>query len=47
MMPLSQAAMLFGDIFMPYATIPARGLEFLWSLIKKDKEATPCVFIKR
>ena len=46
-LPISEAAMLFGDIFMPYVTIPARALGYLWSLIKNDKEATPCVFDKR
>ena len=45
--PRSEVAMLYGDIFMPYITIPTRILEFLWFLIRNDSLATPCVFEKR
>jgi hypothetical protein len=47
MMPLSEAVMLYGDIFMPYVTIPARALGYLWSLIRNDNPPTPCVFEKK
>ena len=47
MIPRSEAAMLYADIFMPYITIPKRILGFLWSLIRNDRPATPCVFEKR
>lgn len=45
--PGSEVAMLYGDIFLPYITIPKRILGFLWSLIRNDSLATPCVFEKR
>ena len=44
MMPLSEAAQLYGEILMPYVFVPARAVGYLWSLIKNDKETTPCVF---
>ena len=46
MIPRSEAAMLYGDIFMPYVTIPKRIIGFLWSLIRNDSPPTPCVFEK-
>lgn len=45
--PRSEVALLYGDIFMPYITIPKRILGFLWFLIRNDSLATPCVFEKR
>ena len=45
--PRSEVAMLYGDIFMPYITIPTRILGFLWFLIRNDSLATPCVFENR
>ena len=47
MIPSSEAVMLYGDIFMPYVTIPKRILGLLWSLIRNDRPPTPCVFEKR
>jgi uncharacterized protein involved in outer membrane biogenesis len=44
--PRSEAAMLYGDIFMPYITIPKRIMGFLWSLVRNDGPETPCVFQK-
>lgn len=44
MIPSSEAAMLYADIFMPYITIPKRILGSLWSMIRNDRAATPCVF---
>jgi hypothetical protein len=47
MMPVSEAAMLYGDIFMPFVTIPARALGFLFSLIREDNPPTPCVIVQQ
>jgi hypothetical protein len=45
--PRLEAAMLYADIFMPYVTIPARALGFVWSLIRGDRPPTPCVIEDR
>jgi uncharacterized protein involved in outer membrane biogenesis len=43
-LPLREAARLSGEIFMPYVFLPARGLGYLWYLIKNDKdEQSPCL----
>lgn len=47
MTPRSEVAILYGDIFFPYITIPKRILGFLWFLIRNDNLATPCEFEKR
>jgi uncharacterized protein involved in outer membrane biogenesis len=39
-----EAARLYGEIFMPYAFLPARALGYLWYLMKNDKdESSPCL----
>lgn len=43
-LPGTEAARLYGSIFMPYVFLPARALGTLGFLVKKDKEATGCVF---
>ncbi|MEE4603917.1 MAG: AsmA family protein [Desulfobacteraceae bacterium] len=47
MIPGSEAALLYGDIFMPFITIPKRILGSLWYLIRNDRPDSPCVFKKR
>ena len=43
-LPLREAARLYGEIFMPYVFLPARGLGYLWYLMKNDKdEQSPCL----
>jgi hypothetical protein len=43
-LPFKEAARLYGEIFMPYAFLPARALGYLWYLMKKDKdESSPCL----
>lgn len=43
-MPFKEAARLYGEIFAPYIFLPARGLGYLWYLMKKDKgEPSPCL----
>ncbi len=43
-MPYKEAARLYGEIFAPYVFLPARGLGYLWYLMKKDKdEESPCL----
>ena len=42
--PAKEAAILAGQIFAPFVALPARGLGFLWSLIRNDKdENSPCL----
>ncbi|MBW2567001.1 MAG: AsmA family protein, partial [Deltaproteobacteria bacterium] len=44
--PFREAAKLYGEIFMPMVFLPARGLGYLWYLIKKDKEEdSPCLHV--
>lgn len=43
-LPSAEAAQLYGEIFMPYVFVPARALGYLWYLVKKDQEGTPCMF---
>jgi hypothetical protein len=43
-LPFREAARLFGEIVAPYVFLPARGLGYLWYLMKKDKdEQSPCL----
>ncbi|UCD36309.1 MAG: hypothetical protein JSU90_05630, partial [Nitrospiraceae bacterium] len=43
-LPFIEAARLFGEIFMPYAFLPARALGYVWYLMKNDKdEESPCL----
>jgi hypothetical protein len=43
-LPFREAARLYGEIFMPYVFLPARGLGYLWYLMKNDKdEESPCL----
>ena len=43
-LPFREAARLSGEIFMPYVFLPARGLGYLWYLMKNDKdEQSPCL----
>jgi len=43
-LPFIEAARLFGEIFMPYAFLPARALGYVWYLMKDDKdEESPCL----
>jgi uncharacterized protein involved in outer membrane biogenesis len=43
-LPFKEAARLYGEIFMPYAFLPARALGYLWYLMKNDKdELSPCL----
>jgi hypothetical protein len=44
MIPGSEAAMLYGDIFMPFISIPKRILGSLWSMVRNDRPDSPCVF---
>jgi hypothetical protein len=45
-LPFREAAKLFGEITMPVVFLPARGLGYLWYLIKKDKEEdSPCLHV--
>jgi len=45
-LPFREAAKLYGEIFMPMVFLPARGLGYLWYLIKKDKEEeSPCLHV--
>ena len=42
--PVKEAAILAGQIFAPFVTLPARALGYLWSLIRNDKdENSPCI----
>jgi len=42
--PLTEAATLAGQIFVPFVALPARALGYLWSLIRNDKdENSPCI----
>jgi len=46
-MPFKEAARLYGEIFMPYVFLPARGLGYLWYLMKNDKdEESPCLNLR-
>lgn len=42
-LPFKEAARLYGEILAPYVFLPARGLGYLWYLLKGDKEETPCL----
>jgi hypothetical protein len=45
-LPFREAAKLYGEIFMPMVFLPARGLGYLWYLIKKDQqEESPCLHV--
>ncbi len=42
--PLEEAARIAGEILAPYYFLPARGLGYLWYLIRDDKdERSPCL----
>jgi hypothetical protein len=46
-LPFREAAKLFGEITMPVVFLPARGLGYLWYLIRKDEaEQSPCFSIR-
>jgi hypothetical protein len=46
-LPFREAARLFGEIAMPVVFLPARGLGYLWYLIRKDEaEQSPCFSIR-
>jgi len=40
--PAEEAAILAGQIMLPYVTLPARVLGYLWSLISKDDTEGTC-----
>ena len=42
-MPLEEAARLFGTILMPHVFISEQVLGSLWPLIRRDRNASPCV----
>ena len=42
-LPLAEAAELYGTIVMPFVFLPLRALGYLWSLLTKDIEQTPCL----
>jgi hypothetical protein len=42
-LPLVEAAELYGTILMPYIFLPERVLGNLWYLIRRDSNASPCV----
>ncbi len=45
-LPFREAAKLYGEIFTPMVFLPARGLGYLWYLIKKDAaEESPCLHV--
>jgi len=42
--PAKEAAILAGQIFVPFVALPARALGYLWSLIRNDKDGkSPCI----
>jgi uncharacterized protein involved in outer membrane biogenesis len=42
--PVKEAAILAGQIFAPFVTLPVRALGYLWSLVRNDKdENSPCI----
>jgi hypothetical protein len=42
--PITEVVALAGQIFAPFAALPARALGYLWSLIRNDKdEKSPCI----
>jgi hypothetical protein len=42
--PVKEAAQLAGEILVPYVFLPARGLGYLWYMIRTDKdERSPCL----
>ncbi|MBL0712187.1 MAG: AsmA family protein, partial [Desulfosarcina sp.] len=43
--PVEEAAILAGQIFVPYVALPARALGYLWSLIKRDKDEENTCFL--
>ncbi|UCD87461.1 MAG: AsmA family protein, partial [Desulfobacterales bacterium] len=46
-LPFREAARLFGEMAMPAVFLPARGLGYLWYLIRKDEtEESPCSSIR-
>jgi hypothetical protein len=45
-LPFKEAAKLLGEVTMPTVFLPARGLGYLWSLMKKDDaEESPCLHV--
>ena len=42
-LPFKEAARLSGEILAPYIFLPARGLGYLWYLLKEDTEEGPCL----
>ena len=45
-LPFKEAAILYGEIFIPVVFLPARALGHLWHLISKDKEEDcPCLIM--
>jgi hypothetical protein len=45
-LPFREAAKLLGEVTMPTVFLPARGLGYLWSLMKKDDaEESPCLHV--
>ncbi len=42
-MPLAEAAEIYGTIMLPVVFLPLRGMEYLVSMLRGDKEPTPCV----
>ncbi|MBW1901713.1 MAG: AsmA-like C-terminal region-containing protein [Deltaproteobacteria bacterium] len=41
-----EAARLSGEILAPFVFLPARGLGYLWYLMKKDTEESPCLYLE-
>jgi len=41
-----EAARLTGEILAPYVFLPARAMGYLWYLMKKDKEESPCLYLE-
>jgi uncharacterized protein involved in outer membrane biogenesis len=42
--PAAEAAVLAGQIMVPFVALPARALGYLWSLVRNDKdEKSPCI----
>jgi uncharacterized protein involved in outer membrane biogenesis len=42
--PVAEAAVLAGQIMVPFVALPARALGYLWSLIRNDRdEKSPCI----
>ena len=41
-MPLAEAAELYGTIMLPVVFLPLRGVEYLFAVLTRDAEPTPC-----